>query len=122
MPDFRENPGASPHKWYRHPRERWVDLLIAEYEAHGPKATGARLGVSAGMVTGVARGYYASSVDTIREAVRAVFGRASVDCPVLGEVELATCRHHRSRPFAATNPLRVRLYRTCRSCPNNPNA
>ena len=118
MPDYRDTPDLLPD-WYGEP---WVPVLVTAYEADGPTATARRLGsVSPSMVTAVARGYYKSPVDTIREAVRAVLMTASVECPVLGSIELNDCRRHRERPFAATNPLRIPLFQACRSCPNNPN-
>lgn len=118
MADLRKTPDLLP-AWHA---EDWVRLLERAYEADGPKVTGERLGVSPAMVTGVVRGYYASSLDRIRTAVRETLAVESVTCPVLGEISLAECRAHRELPFAATNPLRVRLWRTCRSCPYNPAA
>ena len=118
MPDFRANRAASPQPWYTEP---WVDLLISAYEADGPKATADRLEVSPSMVTAVARGYYESPVDAFRETVNAVLGAACVSCPVLGEITLVDCRRHRAADFAPTNPTRIRLWRTCPTCPNNPN-
>ena len=117
MPDYRDAPHLQP-AWYHEP---WVAVLVAAYEAEGPTSVARRLGVSPSMVTAVARGYYDSSLDTIREAVAEVLMATEVACPVLGPLPLAACRHHRERPFAATNPLRVRLYAACRTCPNNPN-
>ena len=118
MADLRKTPHLLPDWWH----EPWVRLLEAAYDADGPGATGRRLGVSASMVTAVARGYYTSSLDTIRQATEAVLGAREVSCPVLGALPLVDCRHHRERPFRSSNPQAVALFRACRSCPNNPNA
>jgi hypothetical protein len=42
----------------------------------------------------------------------------SIDCPIIGEIPLNICVDNQSRPFAATNPMRVRLHRACKACPN----
>ena len=118
MPDYRNTPELQPD-WYREP---WVALVRAAYEADGPAATARRLGVSPSMVTAVARGYYAHSLDTIRRAALEALTATTVGCPVLGELALAECRRHREAPFRASNPLAARLWRACRSCPHNPSA
>lgn len=116
MADLRKTPEALP-AWHAEP---WVRSLEASYEEVGPGATGRILGVSPSMVTGVVYGYYESSLDRIREATRERLQHVEVACPVLGAIELADCKRHRTAPFAATNPARVRLWRACRTCPNNP--
>ena len=117
MADLRLTPELLPD-WHAEP---WVRLLEARYDADGPSKTGALLGVSPAMVTAVARGYYRSSLDTIRQAVLEVLGSDAVACPVLGEISLAACRQNREADFRASNPLAARLWRACRSCPHNPN-
>lgn len=99
--------------WYRALKDRW--------EADGPKAVGAVLGYSASAVTGVVKGYYGANIDAFRQRVIERLTEATVDCPVLGELQMGACAEHRARPFAPTNPDRVRLWRACRSCPHNPN-
>lgn len=116
MADLRLTPHLLP-AWHAEP---WVRLLETAYDADGPGKTGARLGVSPAMVTATARGYYKSSLDTIRQAVLEVLGSDCVACPILGEISLASCRTNREADFRATNPLAARLWRACRSCPNNP--
>ncbi len=118
MADLRTTPHLLP-AWHAEP---WVRLLETAYEADGPGATAERLGVSPAMVTAVVRGYYASSLDRIRTAVRETLAAEAVACPVLGEITLAACRKHRTADFSASNPLRVRLWKACRVCPNNPDS
>ena len=118
MADLRRTPHLLP-AWYT---QDWVAPLAAAYEADGPGATAERLGVSASMVTAVVRGYYASSLERIEAAVRETLMAETVECPVLDTIDRAACRANREAPFRATNPLAVRLWRACRTCPHNPNA
>ena len=119
MPDLRLTPDLLPGWWH----EPWCQAVVESYDAVGPSATAALLGVSPSMVTAVARGYYESSLERIRTASRERLMAEEVDCPVLGPaLPLVDCAGHRSRPFAATNPARVRLWRACRRCPHNPDA
>ncbi len=51
--------------------------------------------------------------------VREVLMPGVVACPVLGEITFSRCHEEQGRSFAATNALRVKLYRACREgCPN----
>lgn len=102
--------------------EPWVTLLRAAREEHGPTAVGRTIGYSASVVIDVCEGRYKADPGRVKEAVMATIGAAEVTCPVLGVIGLDACRKHRKAPFSATNPLRVRLWKACRSCPNNPDA
>jgi hypothetical protein len=51
--------------------------------------------------------------------IEGVYKGVMVDCPIIGEIPKQRCMEHQSRPFAATNPLRVQLYRACKTCPEN---
>lgn len=96
----------------------WIEALRAECERTSQAKTAARLGVSSAMVNQVLRGRYRGKTDNLETRVRGELMRATVDCPVLGEISTRQCLDEQSRPFAATNPLRIRLYRACRACPN----
>lgn len=111
--------------WFSEP---WVELLQAARAQYGPKATGERLahagrtkGYSAATVIGVCEGTYQADPSGIREAVMIRLANVDVECPVLGTISLGTCGEHRHAEFRATNPLRVRLWQACKTCPNNPN-
>lgn len=75
-----------------------------------------RIGYTKSAVCHVLKGSYKGRPDRILKAVEEKFSQETVECPVLGEIALSRCVEERSRPFAATNPLRVQLYRMCKEC------
>jgi hypothetical protein len=99
---------------------RWLALL----REHIARTSGARvareLGYSPALVSQVAACKYGGDLERVARRVIEVYGGQHVECPVLGEIALACCAQERKRPFAATNPVRVRLYRACRTCMHNP--
>lgn len=98
----------------------WLSVLRAARAAHGPTHVGKLIGYSAAVVIGVCEGTYAASTSRVEEAVRATLMASEVHCPVLGAIPLRTCRQTRTAPFSAASPIRVRLWRTCPTCPLNP--
>ena len=82
-----------------------------------------RLGVVDGTVSNALKGRYIGNVEKFAERIRGELLKATVACPVLGEISTRICQDERAKPFsAATNPQRVQLWRQCRSCPHNPAA
>ncbi len=94
----------------------WLDVLRAECERTSQAAVARRLGVSPAMVNQVLKNRYRGNIQRLRARVEGMFLGRSVECPVLGQIALNECLDHRERPFAATNPLRVRLWKACRQC------
>ena len=91
--------------------------LLKRKVAELGQATVARaLGYSPSALSQVLSGKYQGDVTNFLMRVDEVYGGSTVVCPVLGEIPLGKCAEHRKRPFAATNPVRVRLYSTCPSC------
>lgn len=81
-------------------------------------------GYSAAAVHQIMHGTYkAKSVTPIEDAIRATLMCETIACPELGEIALADCLQWQAKAeeLAATNPLRVRMYRACRSCPRYRN-
>lgn len=78
-----------------------------------------RIGRSAAAINQIVKGSYSGNPETILELVAAEYGCETVECPVMGRVSLAQCMENRNRPFAATNPIRVQLYRACKVCERN---
>jgi transcriptional regulator with XRE-family HTH domain len=77
-----------------------------------------RLGVSAAMVNQVLKGSYSGNLANIEGRVRGELMGLEVDCPALGKISRRDCLDFQNLPFAATSPVRIRLYRACRSgCP-----
>jgi len=100
--------------------EEWVQVLNAEVDERGKDAVAEALGCSRAMVHQLKEAKYGSPVEKWRRKVMAELARDRVQCPVLGAIDVDECREHRNAEFAATNPERIRLYRTCPTCPNNP--
>lgn len=92
------------------------ELLQQMIEKLGLAEVAARIGYNKSAVCHVARGTYRGKSDRILKAIEEKFSQQGVECPVLGEIPLSRCVEERSRPFAATNPLRVLLARTCQKC------
>lgn len=93
-----------------------MDLLRAKVAELGQAEVARRIGKSDSAICQVLAGNYKGNPDNILALVEEQFGSATVNCPVLGEIPLKRCAENRRRPFAATNPTRVRLYRACKEC------
>lgn len=104
--------------WDR-PLDDWVKVLAEQCDHMGVRTTAERIGVSPSVVTETLRNKYKGRLDRVRDRVLGAFLGATVSCPVLGD-DLArdVCLEKQKLPFAATNPERVQLFRTCPSCPN----
>ncbi|WP_298437962.1 hypothetical protein [Geobacter sp.] len=89
-------------------RQKCVELSQARVAA--------AIGYSPSAVNQALRGTYKGDLSNMLGKVSEVFGNETVSCPILGEIPLAKCAYHRRREFAATNPLRVQLWRACRQC------
>ncbi len=100
-------------------RERLMRVLRVAVEESSQAEVARRIGRSAAAINQVLKGAYAGNPDMILELVSAEFGGAEVDCPVMGRVALLQCIENRQMAFSATNHQRVRLWKTCRSCPHN---
>jgi len=95
----------------------WIEALAEACDASSGRAVAARLGVSPAAVCRVLGATYGNTAG-IEERVRRLLMVTRVACPVCGEIDVETCRTHQSRPFTAVNPLFVRLFRACPSCPH----
>jgi len=98
----------------------WTDILRAESERTSQSRAGTRIGYSSTVVCRVLAGDYTGDVGSVEDAVRGALMGETVDCPVIGDIPRNRCIEHQRKPFAATNPMRVSLWRACRSgCPNS---
>lgn len=71
------------------------------------------------LLSQVLNGKYPGQTGRLQRLVEGHYLGHTVACPVLGEISRADCEHHQVRPFAATNPQRVDLFRACRGgCPH----
>lgn len=105
-------------------RQDLIELLrrkVEEYNDDRGKGGQARvareIGYSDGAVSQVLSGKYQGDISNVLSKVEEVYGGQIVDCPGLGlEIPLFKCGEWRRRPFAATNPLRVTMYKACQKC------
>ena len=74
------------------------------------------IGASPTTVSQIYNGKYGADDSAPLELFREKFGGITVTCPVLGEISLDKCAFHRRREFAASNPVRVALFRSCPTC------
>lgn len=91
-------------------------LLNDMVEKLGLTEVASRTGYSKSAICHVQKGTYKGKAEKVLEKVRNIFSMEAVCCPILGEIPLSRCVEEKNRPFAATNPLRVRLARTCKNC------
>ncbi|AJF08098.1 hypothetical protein GSUB_16210 [Geoalkalibacter subterraneus] len=83
----------------------------------GQSRVAEELGYSSAAISQALSGKYRGNLNNLLTRVEEVYGNSTVDCPGLGEtITLGKCSQWRKKPFAATNPLRVHMYRACRNC------
>jgi hypothetical protein len=92
-------------------------LLAARVAATSQAQVSRELGYNPSTISQILSGTYPADPAKILTRVDEIYGGTTVDCPGLGEIiSLGRCAEWRRKPFAATNPLRVRMFRTCRHC------
>lgn len=100
-----------------------LEKLRQAIAAKGSQAAVAKaLGVSAGTVSNALNGRYIGDVDALASRIRGALMGVTVSCPVMGQLDLKHCLDYQRRPLVFTNPLRVRLHRACKTCPNRKGA
>lgn len=93
-----------------------MGILKKAVAAHGQAAVARATGYSDSAVSQAMHGKYRGSLDNMLARVEEVYGDGTVQCPVMGEISIQRCAAEKRKPFAATSPQRVRLYRACRQC------
>lgn len=105
--------GASPPDW--------IVALAAACDRSTQGAVARELGCSSAVVNQLLGRSYNGRLDRYESRVRGQFMKATVPCPVLGEISTLDCADNQARvraSFRATNPLRVALRKACPSCPH----
>jgi hypothetical protein len=78
------------------------------------------IGTSSSVVSQVLSGKYPGNLANIEARVRGALLDEKLTCPALGSINRKRCQDEQNRPFAVTNPYRVKVYVACRSgCPNS---
>lgn len=94
---------------------------LLELKKHLTQAEIARkLGVSDGTISNALKGRYIGNVEALAERIRGELLNATVRCPILGEITSRICQDERKKPLHTANPVRVQLWRACKTCPHNP--
>ncbi|MFO1417285.1 MAG: hypothetical protein U1E83_01310 [Methylotetracoccus sp.] len=101
-------------------KEAWLGALRLACEKSSQATVARRLGVSPATVSQVLKGTYRADLGGIEKRVRGALLGETVECPILGSIRTNICLDWQAKPFAATNELRVMLYRACRDgCPHS---
>ena len=96
----------------------WLEVMAEQAEQHGQKAVAEKLQISRATVSQVLSCKYPGDLDRIQKLVEGAYMNRTVVCPVLGEIPLNECLANQSNTRTTGNPLRIKLYRSCRSgCP-----
>ncbi len=96
----------------------WIWALAEACDCSSQGQIAKRLGISPAVVNQVLGNAYKGRLDRVEARVRGELMRETVRCPVLAAISKRDCLDHQKAKFSATNPLRVRLYRACKTCPN----
>lgn len=97
---------------------QWIVALAEACDQSGQSATAKRLGYSGPVINAALGNVYKGRLDLLEQKVRGELMSECVRCPVLGEISKRRCVDEQSRPYAATNQLRVELRRACARCDN----
>jgi len=97
-----------------------MELLKKKCDETSQAAVARKIGKSASTINQILKGTYAGDSTNVLILIEEAYGQTTIECPVAGEITLGKCAEHRRRPFAATNPLRVQLYRACQTCGGKP--
>jgi len=99
----------------------WLEILRDQVVVKGLPIVARELGVAKSTVCMVAKGTYPARTDKIEARVLAVYGGATVTCPVLGSIDAAACAANQDRAkrigLRAGNPETLRLFKCCSNCP-----
>lgn len=97
----------------------WVRVMAEQIDISSQRAVANKINYSTSVISQALKGSYPGNVERVEKAVLGAYAGATVDCPVLGEVEQQECLRWQREPFSSSNSTRVRLYRACHStCPN----
>ena len=95
---------------------RWLTELRHQCANRSQAKVARELGVSGALISQVLKGKYPGDLTRIEKLVRGEYLGDTVTCPILGELELDNCQRYQRDKIATHNPLRVQLYRACKTC------
>jgi len=104
----------------------WLDVLRAEAAKpdRTKKQIGDELGVSRTAISLLCSGTYSAGMNKVQakiaHKVMALYGQ-QVWCPhVRDAIAPGTCESHRNAPMAKSDPVKLKQWLACQSCPQNP--
>jgi len=97
----------------------WVSVMADACDQSSQAQFAKQIGYSPAVVNTVLAAKYNGDLGAVQQAVEGALMHGTVQCPVYGDLEGHRCLEYQRRKFAATNPIRVRLFRACGQCPNN---
>ncbi|MCH4893403.1 hypothetical protein GO308_09805 [Sphingomonas sp. SFZ2018-12] len=100
----------------------YIRLLAIACDRSNQRAVAERLGKSSGYVSRIINRRYAGSYVEAETLIRAAYGADEVDCPLFGEIPLASCVHNRRRKPPFVNSIQHHFAATCPSCAFNTDA
>jgi len=99
--------------------DQWMDALRSACKSNSQARVAEQIGMSPAVVNQVLKGCYQGNLSNVQRRVEGALMGSVVDCPVGLEMPLNRCMDNQVRPFAATNPMRVQLFRLCKTCKHN---
>lgn len=102
------------------PESSWMIALREACASASQAAVARKLGVSPAMISQALKGAYKGDIDRLQTLVEGALLVQTVECPIIGHLAKHKCLEHQERDgrFATANPLKMQLYRACRSgCP-----
>jgi hypothetical protein len=100
----------------------WLTVLREQCARSSQAAVAKQLKYSPAVVNQVLKGTYRGDLNSVQRAVEGALMGLTVECPIVGEIARNRCLEFQKHPFAATNPFRVQLSRSCPTCPNRRGA
>ncbi len=91
-------------------------LLQKVVQTSGQATVARAIGYSPSAVNQAIKKKYRGNIENLLQRVAEVYGTGTVPCPIMGEISIQRCAAERRKPFAASSPQRVRLYRACLQC------
>jgi len=99
----------------------WLIVLRDAVEASSLAEVGRRVGYSKTTLSQVLSGKYPGDTAAVEQAVCGALMNQRVACPAIGaEIPAHVCQEHQRAKPNTSSPMRIRLYRACRSgCPHS---
>lgn len=95
-----------------------VMALASACRAETSRAVARRLGYSDAVVSHVLANKYPGDMAKVFALIRGAMMGETVMCPILDEIGRDRCLSEQTKPFAATNSTRARLFHACKTCRN----